>query len=173
MGKEALLVIDMLNDFVEKGAVLEVPSARKIIPQIKKRIEEARKKQIKVIYVCDAHQKNDKEFQNWPPHAILGTHGAEIIEELKPGQEDLVVKKRRYSGFFGTDLDLLLRELEIKKIYIVGILTNICVFFTAVDASVRGYEVTIYADSVATISEREHKFALRQLKDTFKIKVTE
>ena len=69
----------------------------------------------------------------------MGTHGAEIIEELKPGQEDLVVKKRRYSGFFGTDLDLLLRELEIKKIYIVGILTNICVFFTAVDASVRGY----------------------------------
>jgi len=69
MSKEALLIIDMLNDFVEEGAVLEVPSARKIIPKIKKRIEEARKKQIKIIYVCDAHQKDDKEFQKWPPHA--------------------------------------------------------------------------------------------------------
>jgi len=171
MSKEALLIIDMLNDFVEEGAVLEVPSARKIIPKIKKRIEEARKKQIKIIYVCDAHQKDDKEFQKWPPHAIMGTQGAEIIEELRPQEEDFVVKKRRYSGFLGTDLDLLLRELRIEKIYIVGILTNICVFFTAAEASMRDYEVIVYADSVTTISEREHRFALAELRDVLKIKV--
>jgi len=171
MSKEALLIIDMLNDFVEEGAVLEVPSARKIIPKIKKRIEEARKKQIKIIYVCDAHQKDDKEFQKWPPHAIMGTQGAEIIEELRPQEEDFVVKKRRYSGFLGTDLDLLLRELRIGKIYIVGILTNICVFFTAAEASMRDYEVIVYADSVTTISEREHRFALAELRDVLKIKV--
>jgi len=171
MKKEALLVIDMLNDFVEEGAVLEVPSARKIIPQIKKRIEEARKKQIKVIYICDAHQKNDKEFQSWPPHAISGTRGGEVNEEIKPQKRDFIVKKRRYSGFLGTDLDLLLRELRIEKIYIVGILTNICVFFTAAEASMRDYEVIVYADSVTTISERDHRFALAQLRDVLKIKV--
>jgi len=171
MSKEALLIIDMLNDFVEEGAVLEVPSARKIIPKIKKRIEEARKKQIKIIYVCDAHQKDDKEFQKWPPHAIMGTQGAEIIEELEPQKGDFIVKKRRYSGFLGTDLDLLLRELRIEKIYIVGILTNICVFFTAAEASMRDYEVIVYADSVTTISEREHRFALAELRDVLKIKV--
>jgi len=83
----------------------------------------------------------------------------------------LLVKKRRYSGFLGTDLDLLLRELRIEKIYIVGILTNICVFFTAAEASMRDYEVIVYADSVTTISEREHRFALAELRDVLKIKV--
>lgn len=173
MENEALLVIDMLNDFVEKGAVLEVPSARKIIPNIKKRIEEARKKQIKVIYICDAHQRNDKEFQNWAPHAILGTRGGEVVEEIKPQEGDFIVKKRRYSGFLGTDLDLLLRELRIEKIYIVGILTNICVFFTAAEASMRNYEVIVYADSVTSVSEKDHKFALKQLREVLKIKVVE
>jgi len=171
MGKEALLVIEMLNDFIEVGAPLEVPTARKILPYVKRRIKEAREKQIPIIYICDSHRENDEEFEKWPKHAISGSRGAEIIEELKPGKDDFVVRKKRYSAFLGTDLDLLLKELRIEKLHLVGVLTNICVFLTAVEAAMRDYEVVVYADSVAALSEQDHKFSLSQLKDVFKVKV--
>lgn len=171
MGKEALLVIEMLNDFIEVGAPLEVPAARKILPCVKRRIEEAREKQIPIIYICDSHRENDEEFGKWPKHAICGTRGAEIIEELKPGKDDFIVRKRRYSAFLGTDLDLLLKELRIEKLHLVGVLTNICVFLTAVEAAMRDYEVVVYADSVAALSEQDHKFSLSQLKDVFRVRV--
>ena len=172
MRKEALLVIEMLNDFIEKGASLEVPTARKILPCVKRRVKEAREKQIPIIYVCDSHRENDEEFEKWPKHAISGTRGAEVVGELKPGKGDFIVRKRRYSAFLGTDLDLLLRELRVEKLHLVGVLTNICVFLTAVEAAMRDYEVVVYADSVAALSERDHKFSLSQLKDVFKVEVS-
>lgn len=171
MRKEALLVIDMLNDFVKEGAPLEVPAARRILPYLKIRIEEARKRKISVIYVCDAHRDKDEEFKKWASHAICGTEGAQVVEELKPEKDDFTINKRRYSAFLGTSLDLLLRELKVEKIYLVGILTNICVFFTAAEAAMRDYEVVVYADSVAALAEETHRFCLSQLKDVFKVKV--
>ena len=171
MAKEAFLVIDMLKDFVEREAPLEVPSARKILPKVKLRIEEARKKGIPVIYICDAHRSEDEEFKRWPKHAILGTKGAEVVEELRPEKTDFIVKKRRYSGFLGTDLDLLLKELKVEKLHLTGILTNICIFFTAAEATMRDYEVVVHSDSVAALSEKYHKFALDQLDQVLKIKV--
>jgi nicotinamidase-related amidase len=126
-----------------------------------------------IIYICDAHRENDKEFDSWPPHAVLGTKGAEVVEELKPQKEDFIVRKRRYSGFLGTDLELLLKELKVERLNIAGILTNICVFFTAAEAVMRDYEVVIYVDSVAALSKEDHKFALNQLKRVLKVKVVE
>ena len=171
MNKEALLVLDMLNDFVEEGAPLEVPLARQILSPIKKRLKEARDRQIPVIYVCDAHRNEDEEFNHWPRHAVSGTRGAEVVEELKPEKADFVVKKRKYSGFLGTDLELLLKELKIEKVCITGVFTNICVFFTAAEAAMRNYKVVVYADCVAALSEEAHQFTLTQLKEVFKIRV--
>jgi nicotinamidase-related amidase len=149
----------------------EVPCARKIFPKVKLRIEEARKEGIPVIYICDAHRAQDEEFKRWPAPAILGTKGAEVLEELKPEKTDFIVKKRRYSGFLGTDLDLLLKELKVEKLHLAGVLTNICVFFTAAEAAMRDYEVVVYRDSVAALSEKYHKSALDQLDQALKIKV--
>lgn len=171
MAEEALFVIDMLNDFVEKGAPLEVSAARAIIPNIQKRIREARQKDAIIIYLCDAHDLDDKEFTKWPPHALKGTRGAKIIKELKPNLEDIIVLKNRYSGFFGTNLADLLEVLNIEKIYITGILANVCVFFTAVEASMRDYEVVVWADSIAALSEEDEETALDQLERMLKIKV--
>jgi len=173
MSKEALLIIDMLKDFVEEGSPLEVPTARAIIPRIRKRIKEAREKGMPVIYICDAHREDDEEFESWPKHAIMGTRGSEVVDELKPQEKDFMVRKRRYSGFLGTDLELLLRELKVEKLNIVGILTNICVFFTAAEAAMRGFKVTVYSDSVASLSEKENEFALDQLKRVLKVEVVE
>jgi len=176
MAREALLIVDMLNDFidlyVEKDTRLKVPASRAIIPNIQKRIREARQQGMVIFYLCDAHDRNDKEFIKWPPHAIMGTKGAEIIEELEPHfPEDLTIVKKRYSGFFKTSLDRYLKSFKIKKIYITGILTNVCVLFTAVEASIRDYEVAIWADSVAALSKDDHETALDQMERVLKIKV--
>ncbi|TNF55453.1 isochorismatase family protein, partial [bacterium] len=74
MAKETLLVIDMLNDFVLEGSPLEVPETRKVIPAIKREIENAKSSGHTVIYVCDAHVRDDKEFSRfgWPAHSVKG-----------------------------------------------------------------------------------------------------
>lgn len=162
---EAFLVIDMLKDFVYKEGSLEVPKSREIRDNIKRRIENNRKKDNLIIYVADRHRKGDNEFDNYPEHAIKGSEGAEIIEELNPKEKDVIIEKRRFSAFFGTDLDLTLRENNIDKLIITGILTNICVLYTVADARMRDYEVEIPKDSVATNDEEVNNFALKQIRD--------
>lgn len=166
MGR-ALLVIDMLNDFIEeKGSLFVGESARNIILFIKQKIEEFRKETCPVIFICDSHEKDDREFEMFPPHCISGTWGSMVIKDLEPAKEDKMIKKRRYSAFYGTDLDLYLRERGIKELYLVGVCTNICVLYTAKDARERGYSVKIYKDGVASFDEKAHEFALVEAKNT-------
>ena len=163
----ALLIADMLNDFVKKGAPLEVPKAREIIPYIRREIAKARKCPIPIIYCCDTHKENDQEFQLWPKHGIKGTEGAHVIEQLKPNKDDFVVTKTRYSCFYKTPLNALLKKLEIKHIIVTGVATNICILYTVADAYMRDYTVTIPKDCVAARKKGEHKFVLWQIKRIF------
>jgi nicotinamidase-related amidase len=170
-GGEALIVIDMLNDFVLPGAPLEVPSARGIIPAIKRRIDDARERGIPVIYVCDAHAQDDREFGAWPRHAVGGTEGAKVIEELAPGPTDTVVDKTTYSVFYNTDLERVLTDKGVRKIILTGILTNICVYYAAVEAVVRGFEVEVATDGIAALTSRDHEFALEQMDKVLKVRL--
>src|SRR3990167_8223576 len=135
---KALLVIDMLNDFVLKNAPLEVSKARGIIKNIRSEISKAHRKNISVIYICDTHKKDDKEFNIWSAHAVKGTEGQKVVRELKPGVKDYVVSKTTYSGFFKTGLERLLKKLDIKDLTLTGVCTNICILYTASDATLRG-----------------------------------
>jgi len=104
---KALLVIDMLNDFIDEDGALSVgPQGKAIINIIKEKISEFRKNEYPIIFICDNHEKNDKEFEMFAPHCIAGTAGAKIISDLDVKDVDKVISKRRYSAFFGTDLDL-------------------------------------------------------------------
>ena len=104
--KYAILVVDMLNDFVT--GPLGCDRAKAIVNPTKLLLEEARKKNIPVIFCNDSHLKGiDKELKLWGDHAIKGTKGAEVIPELPIDDKDYVILKRRYSSFFQTDLDLL------------------------------------------------------------------
>ncbi len=172
MAGVALLVIDMLNDFVLPGAPLEVPRAREIVPAIRRRIDEAHGKRIPVIYVCDAHGRDDPEFRIWTPHAVKGTSGARVIDELEPDEADTIVEKTTYSAFYGTRLEEILRGMDINRLVLVGILTNICVFFTAADAVMRGFEVEVPRDCVATVTEEEQRHALGQMEKVLRVKIT-
>lgn len=164
---KALLIIDMLKDFIdEDGALTTGKAGKEIVSFINQKTKEFREKNYPIIYVCDNHEKDDKEFDMFPPHCIAGRKGSEIIDELEVKEEDKIIKKRRYSAFFGTDLDLYLREKEVDEIYLVGVNTNICVLYTAADGRNINYKVNIYEDGVASFDEEAHNFALKEAKNT-------
>ena len=169
--KTAVVVVDMINDFVT-GA-LKCESAAKIIPNIQRLLDFARKKGISIIYTNDTHLPGiDEEFEIWPQHALVGTKGAEVIEELKPVKGDYVLQKRRYSAFFGTYLDLLLRELKVDTLVLVGLVTNVCIQNTAADAFFRGYRVIVPEDCVEATREEAQKAGIEYMKTIYGCKIT-
>lgn len=173
MAKEALLVIDMLNDFVLKGAPLEVPETREVAPNIKREIDKARAEGNPIIFICDTHAPDDKEFSKfgWPPHAVKGTRGAEVVDELKPQKGDMVIEKTTYSGFYYTYLDETLKRLGVNSLRLTGCVTHICVMFTASDAVLRDYKVTVVEDSVAGLSKEDHNAAIRIMKNVLGVRI--
>jgi nicotinamidase-related amidase len=156
--KSAILVIDMLNDFVT--GELSCDTAQEIIPSIQRLLNAAREHDMPVIYCNDAHFKCDSELKKWGPHAMKGTNGAEVIPELNPALNDYIIEKRTYSGFYETGLDLLLRDLKVDTIIITGMHTNICDRHTAADAFFRGYNIIIASDGTGTFTKEEHEQGL-------------
>jgi nicotinamidase/pyrazinamidase len=172
LNRKVLLVIDMLNDFIKEDGKLYIgDNGGKIILPIQKEIENFRKEKNLIFYICDYHRPDDKEFNLFPPHCISGTKGAEIIKELMPFKNDFIICKRRFSGFFQTDLDISLREEEILELELVGVCTNICVLYTAASARMLNYKVTVLKDAVASFDEQAHNFALKQMKDILGVEI--
>jgi nicotinamidase-related amidase len=172
--KRALLVIDMLRDFVLPKASLEVPETRKILPALGRRIRRARRNGELVVYVCDSHRKRDPEFSRmgWPPHAVAGTPGAAVVPKIAPEPGDVVVEKTTYSGFHRTALHAVLRRNGIGKLSLSGCVTNICILYTAADAVLRGYEVDVDEKIVAGLDPASHAFALDQMERVLGVRVT-
>jgi len=164
-----LLIIDMQNDFCHKNGSLYVENANNIIPNLQKFQNFARNNRVLIGYTADSHDPDDKEFNIWPKHCINGEWGAQIIDELRPStsSEEHVFKKRRYSGFYGTDLDLYLREHGIDTLIVTGVVSNICVLHTVGDATARGYKVIVLVDCIAALSEYEQEYALHHIKSVF------
>jgi nicotinamidase-related amidase len=171
--KEALLIIDMLNDFVLPGAPLEVPATRAILPALRARLDDARARGVPVIYLCDAHRPDDPEFarMNWPPHAVKGTGGADVVAALTPLETDPVVEKFSYSGFHHTGLEGILQALGIESLVLTGCVTNICILYIAYEAVIRGYRVTVPAGCVAPLDPADGAFALRQMEQVLGVTV--
>lgn len=169
----ALLVIDMLADFVRPDAPLEVPGTRRIVPALRRRIARARRDGEAVVYVCDSHRKDDPEFarMGWPPHAVAGTPGAAVIGEIAPEPGDAVVEKRSYSGFHRTALASVLKRRGVRALSLSGCVTNICVLYTAADAAMRGFDVTVEEPLVAGLSPETHAFALDQMEKVLGVRV--
>jgi nicotinamidase-related amidase len=163
----------MLEDFVSAGAPLEVPETRKILPAVRRRIGRARKDGELVVYVCDSHRKRDPEFERmgWPPHAIAGTPGAVVVADISPEPGDVVVDKNTYSGFHRTALQSALRRNGIRKLSLSGCVTNICILYTAADAAMRGYDVTVDETLVAGLDQKTHAFALDQMEKVLGVRV--
>src|SRR5882762_1405766 len=162
----------MIEDFAHEGGALYCgPSMGQIIPVIQRELERARAAGEPVLYLTDNHVPDDAEFKMFPPHAIAATKGAEIIPELAPEDNDDVIPKRRFSGFFGTDLDITLRERGVDTLRLVGDCTNICVLYTAADARNLGYAVEVVEAAVTSFDEEAHRDGLRELEKTLGAKI--
>lgn len=157
---QALLVIDMLNDFL----TISPERVSKIIPRIKELLDFTRRQGLPIIYVNDAHLPFDKELRVRGSHAIKGKPGSQIIEDLKPQSTEYVIEKRTYSGFFATDLDALLRDIGVDTLILVGVSSDGCILCTALDAFYRGYSIIVVEDCVESFTEEGLKIALHLMK---------
>ena len=162
----AVIVVDMLNDFVT-GA-LGCDRAKAIVPATAELLDAARKAGVPVIFSNDAHIAGiDRELKLWGDHAIAGTKGAEVIPELKLSDKDYVVPKRRYSGFFQTDLDILLKELGVKTVIMTGLHAHMCVRHTSADAYCLGYDVIVAKEATHSFTQEDYENGLAYRKTCY------
>ena len=172
MSKNTLIIVDMLNDFLDKEGVLFCgEQARQIIPFIQKRLNDFRNRGDMVIYLQDTHSDKDIEFARFPQHCVHGTWGNEIIPELKPQPGETVVQKSRFSGFFQTDLEKILKENQVESVELVGACTSICVMDTAGGLADRDYTIIIPKEGVADLDPKFHDFALKRMERIYGAKI--
>jgi nicotinamidase/pyrazinamidase len=152
--KQALIISDMLEDFIRPAGALPVgEEGLKIIPNLQRLIQFCRQKKIPIVYANDALMPDDFLFKSkLNPHGIRGTAGAQIIIELKPETADIIIHKRRFSAFFKTDLDITLREWGVGTVVIAGVSTEICVLSTVYDAVCNDFEAIVLEDCCASRS---------------------
>lgn len=166
MARRAILVIDMLNDFVGEKAPLRCPGGETIIPDLQRLFKWVRGREgddVQLVFIEEAHRENDADFRVRPVHTVKGTWGSDFIPELYPGKGEYIVQKRRHSGFAYTDLDLYLREENIDTVVMTGVWTNVCVRSTATDALARAYKVITLSDGCASKTEEMHEYGLNDL----------
>ena len=130
---------------------------------MKKKIDEFHDEGGLVVFICDAHEKNDLEFELFPEHCVAGTKGAQIIDELPVRDEDPIIRKTRYSAFYKTNLDAVLEVQPVDEVHVVGVCTSICVMDTVGDLRNRDYKVIVYTDGVADFNPEGHQFSLKRM----------
>lgn len=146
LSKTAVLVIDILG-----GSEGVIPPLQEMANNGAKIVAAARKAQVPVIFCNDAHISGlDRELELWGDHGIAGTESAKPLAALDPQGTDFQIPKRRYDGFFQTDLDLTLRELGVDTVIAIGCDTNICVLQTLSSAYFLGYKSIVASDATAT-----------------------
>ncbi|HMK34851.1 MAG TPA: isochorismatase family cysteine hydrolase [Desulfomonilaceae bacterium] len=163
MAGHALVIVDMIRDNVntQRHGHIDV-EAGKIIPNILAMSEAFRKLGGKVVFACDSFMEGDFIFQGrMPPHAIRGTGGDQPIPELNMKPSDLFLPKRRMSSFYKTDLDQTLRTWGVDTVVVCGIVTNVCVLLTAMDAIQNDFRTVIVADACACHKPAIHEATLQ------------
>jgi nicotinamidase-related amidase len=115
--------------------------------------------------------EDDKEFERFPKHSVSGTWGHQIVPDLAPRPGDVVIQKRRYSGFFETELGDLLKEHDIRDVEVVGVCTNICVMDTVGGLANRDYNIIVPRAGVADFDDEFHEFALKRMDKIYGAKI--
>jgi nicotinamidase/pyrazinamidase len=159
----ALIIVDMIKDNVNtRGHGAMDVEAKKLIPPILELSRETRRCGGHVVFACDSFMKDDFIFgARMPPHAIRGTGGDYPIEELEMQPQDLFLPKRRMSAFHKTDLDQTLRTWRVETVLVCGIVTNVCVLLTAMDALQNDFRSVLVSDASACHKAEIHQMTLR------------
>jgi len=169
-GRTALLVVDMQRGFVDPGQAMEVPPAREIVPAIRALLDAFRAKRLPVVFteftyspavpilVGELHPEHRPATPGAPrgfgvpsSSCLEGDASARTIGALAPRPDELVVRKRWYDAFAGTELDGALRARGVTSLVVTGTMTDICVLSTVVGAFNHEYRISVAADAVATL----------------------
>lgn len=170
--RTAVLVVDMINEFCVDGGAMVLPGAERLYGPQNAVIRAARDGGAAVVFLVDTHRRNmrrEREFLKRTPHGFEGGWGCQVVADLDQRDDDIVVVKRRYSGFFNTDLDVTLKDMEIDTVVVLGVVTNICVRSTVHDAFFLGYQVFVPEDCVAATGPREQDSSLYDIATHFGI----
>jgi len=166
--KVALLLIDVINDFdfPEADQLLKYarPMARNLL-RLKRRAQKAR---VPVVYVNDNFGRWKSDFRRTVEHCSQHGRGLEVVELLRPEENDYFVLKPKHSGFFSTTLETLLRYLETQTLILTGIAGNFCVLFTANDAYMRDFNLFVPLDCTVSNSKKENDSALALMRKFLK-----
>jgi len=174
-----ILVIDMQNDFChEEGAyhrndpqAFQVVAIKEMIPRLQHFLTEMRKKEIPVLfckYLVDDQARDAGIYVKIRPFLLKeglrrNTWGGEIIDELKPSKNDFIVEKPRYSAFYNTNIDVVLRALDTKTLFFTGVATNVCVESSIRDAFFRDYQCVLVEECCKAWDEESHLAAIRNI----------
>jgi nicotinamidase-related amidase len=167
VSKSALMVVDMQQFFLEPGSPTFTCGGIAIIPALKRMIEAFRLSGRPVIFTRHVHHPEDFDSGImgwwWKGKCLEGSPESEVHTELAPLPNEKVVFKHRYSAFYNTDLETVLRCLKIEDVVVTGIMTNMCCESTARDAYYRDYRVFVPADGTGSVIEEMHVASLLNL----------
>ncbi len=187
LSRTAIIIVDMQNTFCKKGGGFDlggrdislIPATYEPINRI---AEAARAKKVKVVYIvhrltADAREVGPltrfrnpamrKDAPNRDRGILEGTWGTEIIDELKPAEGEMVIVKRRFSAFAGTELDMMLKTFDIRYLIFTGVATNICVESSLRDATHLQYLPIIVSDGVAASPPERQESTLANVREIF------
>jgi nicotinamidase-related amidase len=160
-----LLIIDMINPFTFEGAQKMLPNAIAAAERIAALKARMKKAGLPTIYVNDNFGKWRSDFRKLVEHCLGSScRGKSLTHMLGPAEDDYFLLKPKHSGFYGTPLDLLLEFLGARRIILTGIAGNSCVLYTASDARMRGFELTVPRDCVVSVRSKDNAAALDHMK---------
>ena len=164
----ALLMIDFQAD-VFNGGALQLVGTEAVLPKAKQVLAAAREIGLSIIHTQEVHRKEMVDFGREldgvePVHCLENWPGTDFHPELYPRNGEYTISKRRYSCFFGTDLEILLRGLQVKTLIVMGTMTNVCVHYTVAEAHQRDYHFYVIEDCCAGSDWDAHWAALKAMK---------
>ncbi len=155
----AQIVVDMQNDFVAPGAPMQSPAGHAMVPHLKQALACCREYGIPIIYTAHVHRPGGADLGLLAHDQriaqgnalVAGSPGVAIFPEIAPRDDEIVITKHRFSAFYGTDLEIILRGLGVTTVVITGVTTENCCHATARDAFFRDFQVVFLSDATATV----------------------
>ncbi|MFK4759852.1 cysteine hydrolase family protein [Microbacterium sp. ZW T5_45] len=172
IGNTVLIVVDIQGGSgtvaLGDGGIPHMGGAAERRPRVRGTIDLARQAGVPVVWIQEVHKRSlvdiGRELDGAEgPHCLEGDDGTEIAAWLDPQPEEFVIRKRRYSAFFGTELEIVLKAYKADTVMLVGGLTDVCIHYTAVDAHQHDYHVRVLSDCVGGSSDRAHQASLEAI----------